>query len=81
MEPGWQTGVLICPVPCCLLTRPTHSPPPGVSMRPCSAWGHAWLSTHLRLEDEAASLCFSDEDFRGRRQEVPKVEEALREGQ
>lgn len=39
------------------------------------------LSKDLRVEDEAASLCFSDEDFRGRRQEVPKVEEALREGQ
>lgn len=38
-------------------------------MRPCT------------VEHEATSLCFSDEDFQGRRQEVPKVEEALREGQ
>lgn len=34
-----------------------------------------------RVEDEAFSLCLSEEDFRGRRQEVPKVEEVLREAQ
>uniref|UniRef100_A0A452SY83 CUE domain containing 1 n=1 Tax=Ursus maritimus TaxID=29073 RepID=A0A452SY83_URSMA len=39
----------------------------------------AAVSTANLLDDVEGHTC--DEDFRGRRQEVPKVEEALREGQ
>ncbi|KAJ8784028.1 hypothetical protein J1605_009071, partial [Eschrichtius robustus] len=38
----------------------------------------AAASTANLLDDVEGHTC--DEDFRGRRQEVPKVEEALREG-
>lgn len=46
----------------------------------CLAWGTCLMRPRT-VEQEATCLSFSDEDFRGRRQEVPKVEEALREGQ
>ncbi|XP_034496554.1 CUE domain-containing protein 1, partial [Ailuropoda melanoleuca] len=55
-------------------------PPPISSKRsPTACRLGAAVSTANLLDDVEGHTC--DEDFRGRRQEVPKVEEALREGQ
>lgn len=77
---------------CALVPSPNPHTRPPTPESPCAlankedgeSWvgslAHAWV-TPCPVEDETTSLCFSDEDFRGRHQEAPKMEEALREGQ
>lgn len=74
---------------CLCLSYCTHILLPAVSRSKLRDRGKAaslpslgWAYVRFcRVEDEVFSLCLSEEDFRGRRQEVPKVEEVLREAQ
>nr|XP_020758321.1 CUE domain-containing protein 1 [Odocoileus virginianus texanus] len=57
------------------------SPVPGNSDANPAVSEDALFRDKLKHMGKCPFLCVSDEDFRGRRQEVPTVEEALKEGQ